>query len=113
MATSKIQHTEATVTTLDAGASGITAYSRLVYDPNTRTVRIFLSARSSSDIGLADALAVVPAAYRPSADVDFPGYISRGTAAAAYRCIVKTDGRILQGYTGYAREAITCGEYQI
>ena len=103
----------ATVFQLGAGDSGVTSFGTGIYDPNTSTVRIYLAARSASNIGFTTILATVPEAYRPSAVATLFGFFGVNSAPIAYTGRLFTNGVILQDLSASAREVFLCGEYVI
>lgn len=115
MATGTIKHQAATITSISGtGASGVTTSGKIVYDPNTSTVRLYCIARSSNNIGTGTTLAIIPEGYRPSAEQDV--YCMMGFASgspAAYYGVVKTNGVVNQSLTSSAREVLLVGEWKI
>lgn len=103
----------ATTFSLGAGASGVTSYGTGVYDPNTSTVRLYLIARSTSNMGFSTVLATVPEAYRPSSTVTLYGAMCVNSLPFAYTGRLYTTGNIVQDLSASAREVFLCGEYVI
>ncbi len=99
---------------LTAGESGITTFARGIYDPVSRTVRIYLSARSTSNITTAMALATIPEAYRPAETKTLLGcMVNNANLNAVYYGYANTDGTITQRLGNTIREVFLCGEYTI
>ena len=112
MATGKIQSGAASIVSLSNGASGVTQYGYILKDPTTKTCRIFVVARSSSNISTSTILAVVPSGYRPKANVSLFGAVAAADGLMnAYFGTVKTDGSITQSAGSTIREVFFTGEY--
>ena len=106
--------TSATVFTLGAGASGITSMGIGIYDPNSSTVRIYLFARSTSNISGSTSIATIPEAYRPSVNTALYGMMSTpSTRGVAYYGRARANGDITQDLGNEVREVILVGEYPI
>ena len=103
----------ATVFQLGAGASTVTSFSTGIYDPNNSTVRIYLVARSTSDMGFSTVLATVPEAYRPAQQVTLYGAMKVNNLPFCYVGRVLANGDIVQDLSSTARDVFLCGEYVI
>lgn len=103
-----------TVQGLSGAATGVTLKGTLTYDPVAKTVRIYLSARSGSDISTSTVLANIPAAYRPSSTVLMVGFftLSNGVSAT-YEALITSQGNVTQSLSSTVREAFIVGEYSI
>lgn len=113
MATSKIKKTSGYVFLLGSGSSGVTSFGRGVYDPNTKTVRISVAARSPSDMTTSTILATIPEGYRPPGNISIYGTFSTGGGMAAYYGTANTNGNITQSLGNSVREAFLYGEYSV
>lgn len=82
-----------------------------VYSPSDRMVRIYISARSSSNITTSTVLGVIPSGYRPSSNATLVGAMGTGTGMAAYKGHVNTSGEIYQDIGNTLREIFLVGEY--
>lgn len=103
-----------TVQGLSGAASGVTLKGTLTYDPVAKTVRIYLSARSGSDISTSTVLANIPAAYRPSSTVAMVGYFTlSNNVSATYEALITTQGNVTQTLSSTVREVFIVGEYSI
>lgn len=110
-----VSNPTAVIFEFDPGDAGITVFGHGVYDPVSRAVRIYLNARSSSDISTASTLAIIPDGYRPTSN------LSRVTAVIVnssnytfvYHCAISTAGVIRQELTSSAREVFIAYEYVI
>lgn len=94
---------------------GITGYSKIFKDPFTNTVRIYLTARSQTDIASGDTIAIIPENYRPTSG-NVAGYglliVSAGTNTP-YQLIIGNDGTIKQTYSGTVRSVFMVTEFQL
>lgn len=99
---------------IDGADEGITSYGRWVYSKSDNTVRIYLIARSASDIGLSSVLGEIPEGYRPSDNIALYGSmtLSSGTTAVYYGS-VNSSGKIKQSLSTSAREILLVGEYPL
>lgn len=112
MANDKIQSTRAITAELGNGSSGITQFGRVWKDPNTKTCRVQVSARKSTDISTNDILATIPSGFRPTANYALYGYFyTGGNLVAAYYGIVNAAGDIKQSLGNSIREVFLVGEY--
>ena len=112
MATDKIQSGKASLISLLDGASGVTQFGYVCKDPTTKTCRIFVVARSSSNIATNTLLAVVPSEYRPKTNVSVFGVVSTASGGInAYHGTVTADGGIYQAAGSTIREVFLTGEY--
>lgn len=110
----KLKCSKAIASVTEDGATGISQAGRIIYDPNTGSVRLYFYARSSSNISTSDVLGYVPVSYRPSGNWQLYGVIGvGGTTIAAYSGVVHTDGSITQSLSGTARDIFLCGEWII
>lgn len=104
-----------TAETLSVGSAdtGISNYGYATYDPNSNTVRVYLSARNTSaNIPTTAVLGTIPAGYRPSVDTYLAAFLSIADGTShAYRGVVKTDGTIHQSLGNTIREVMLVGEY--
>ena len=100
---------------LDAGDPGITAFGHGIFDPVNRAVRIYLVARSTSDIGTASTLAVIPDRYRPLTNLNRVTSVIVNAAGSTYvyHSAISTTGAIRQELTSTAREVFISYEYVI
>ena len=103
----------AVVFQLGAGDSGVTTFGTGIYDPNNSTVRIYLIARSSSNMGFSTVLATVPDEYKPSADVNLYGAMKVNDLPFCYTGKVTPYGNIFQLLSASTRDVFLCGEYVI
>ena len=99
----------------DAGDTGITVFGHGVYDPVSRAVRIYLNARSASDISTASTLAVIPDGYRPATNLNrvTSVIVNAGGQVFVYHSAISTAGVIRQELTSTAREVFIAYEYVI
>lgn len=97
------------------GDASVTAFGHGVYDAVTGAVRLYLDARSTSDIATNTVLAVVPAEYRPTAVVNRATSVITNAAGSTfvYHCTIGTNGEIKQDLTSTAREIFMVYEYII
>ena len=113
MAQSIIPQNTAISGALTSPTSGITTNGRWFYDPNSSTVRVYLYARSSSNITASMTLATIPSEYRPSSNWALFGFMTSGGSGVAYSGRVDTNGNITQQLGSQCREVFLCGEYAI
>ena len=112
MAVGKIQSTRAVSADLGDGTSGISHYGRVWKDPNTKTCRIQIAARKSSDIATSDVLATVPSGFRPTENSPIYGYFYTSSGlVAAYYGAVNANGDVRQYLGNTIREVFLVGEY--
>lgn len=105
---------KATVQGLTGAASGITLNGTLTYDKVANTVRIYLSARSNSDITTSSALAFVPTEYKPKANARLVCMVKTSSDyVAVYSALISTTGKITQDLSASAREVLVVGEYSL
>lgn len=108
------QPTAATRFLLGAGASGVTSLGVGYYDPNSHTVRIYLYARSNSNINTSTVLATIPSQYRPADNFALFGMFSTGSVrGVANYGTARTNGNVTQVFSNEVREALLVGEYDI
>lgn len=94
--------------------SGVSTYGRVIKDPHTGTARIYVVARSNSDISTNTILALIPDGYRPKTVTAIYGFIiTSSNVNTSYYGTVETDGRVLQNLTTTARACFFCGEYEV
>lgn len=100
---------------LDAGDPGITVFGHGIFDPVSRAVRIYLDARSTSDISTASTLAVIPDGYRPTTNLNRVSSVIVNAAGSTfvYHSAIATTGVIRQELTATAREVFIAYEYVI
>lgn len=112
MATGTIKTTTGTTATITAGTTGITQFGRVWKDPGTGTVRIYFTARKSTDISINDVLGIVPSGFRPKETAALYGYLYTGSGlCAAYYGSVDTSGNIKQTLGSSIREVFFVSEY--
>lgn len=112
MASEKIQSTRAITEELGSGSSGITQFGRVWKDPNTKTCRIQVVARKSTDISTNEVLATVPSGFRPKVNYSLYGYFyTGGNLIAAYYGTIFTNGDVRQNLGNSIREVFLVGEY--
>lgn len=100
------------IAALGNGSSGITHYGYVVKDVSTKSCRIFIVARSSSNISTTMVLATVPSGYRPAQNASLFGAVAAADGLMnAFYGTVKTDGSITQGAGSTIREVFLIGEY--
>lgn len=93
--------------------SGITQNGYYIVDQSSRTVRVYCAARASRDILSTEALAVIPAPYKPVATSSLVGImVGGGGQSLAYFGTVDTNGVIKQAAGNTMREVFLTGEYQ-
>ena len=98
---------------LTDAASGITQNGYYIVDPSSRTVRVYCAARASRDILSTEALAVIPAPYKPVATSSLVGImVGSGGQSIAYFGSIDTNGVIKQAAGNTMREVFLTGEYQ-
>lgn len=99
---------------ITGAASGVTTNGYYIYSRSTGTVRIYLTADSSSDISTSTVLGVIPTGYRPSATTKLPGTITTANGSThSYYGEVATNGNITQKLSSSARSVVLFGEYEI
>jgi len=97
-----------------AGDAGITMFGAVVKDTNSNTARLYMTARSTSNITPRSILAVIPEGYRPAESTSLYGffYTSSGVSAVYYGT-AGSSGYITQALGSTIREVFLCGEYML
>ena len=97
------------------GAAGVSHFGHGIYDPVSRTVRIYLDARSTSDIGVNTVLGTIPAQYRPASTVTSATSVCilANSAVGCYYAEIGSTGEIKQKFATTVREVMITGEYVI
>lgn len=97
------------------GDAGVSHFGHGIYDPVSRTVRIYLDARSTSDIGVNTVLGVIPAQYRPASAVTSATSVCvlSNSVAGCYYAEIGSNGEIKQKFATTVREVMITGEYII
>lgn len=113
MATSTIQQKTAITGALTSATSEVEVGGRWVYDPNTRTVRVYMYARSSSNITTSTVLANIPSGYRPSGNWGLYGMIKTTEATWGYYGRIDANGNITQQLGSIVRDVCLFGEYPV
>ena len=114
MATGTIKTGTAQIAYLTDVTSGVSTYGKVVKDPTTSTVRIFVVARSSSDMTGQTVLARIPNGFRPKQNEAIYGIIAvGGTNVSTYYGIAYPNGEIKQSLSSSARACYFSGEYEI
>ena len=114
MAAEKIQSGKVEIALLETVTTGVTCYGRVVKDPTTKTVRLYMVARSSSNITPTTVMAIVPEGFRPTGNEALYGtMMTSGNTIAAYYAILKSDGTVTQSLGSAIREVAVSGEYPI
>ena len=98
---------------LGAGDASVTSNGFLFYDPASKSIRIYLSARSTSNITTNTVLATIPDGYRPSENTLLVGFFYASGVNAAYFGTAQTSGNIVQQLGNTIREVFLIGEYSI
>lgn len=112
MATGSIKSGTSKIVSLESGASSVNHYGYVCKDPNTGTCRIWVVARSSSNISTTTVLAVVQSGYRPKTNVSLFGAVAAADGLMnAFYGTLKTNGEITQGAGSTIREVFLTGEY--
>lgn len=98
---------------LTDAASGITQNGYYIVDESSRTVRVYCAARASRDITSQEALAVIPAPYKPTVTSGLVGIMVGSLSnSLAYYGTIDTNGVIRQAAGNTMREVLLIGEYQ-
>ena len=113
MATSTIPQKTATGGAITSATSGVDVGGRWVYDPNTKTVRIYMYAHSSSNITTDTILANIPSRYRPSSNYALFGLIKTTGDTRGYYGRIETNGNITQQLGTIVRDLCLFGEYSV
>lgn len=115
MATGTIKTGTAEIAYLTDVTSGVSTYGRVVKDPTTSTVRIFVIARSNSDMTMNTVLARIPEGFRPKQNEALYGsfVVGASSIASTYYAVVDTSGYVKQGLSGTLRAVFLTGEYAV
>ena len=101
-------------TTLLEGDAGITMFGAVVKDTNSNTARLYMVARSTSNITPSSILAVIPDGYRPAVNTSLYGFFyNAGGVSAVYYGTAGSSGNITQALGSTIREVFLCGEYML
>ena len=101
-------------TALLDGDAGITMFGAVVKDTNNNTARIYMVARSTSNITPSSILAVIPDGYRPAVNTALYGFFyNSGGVSAVYYGTAGASGYITQALGSTIREVFLCGEYML
>ena len=116
MATSVIPNPNQVETATMGGtpATGqVTYHKRQVTKYEDARVHIELSCKFSVDIGAGTQIASIPAGYRPKSAIHIPAIMNSTSVWFAGYVKIESDGVISQGLTGYMREVVVDGWYNI
>ena len=109
---SNIGKTRFTISSSVSGAQGELAYG--FKDNATGTVRVYFTARFSSDVGSNTSMFSIPAAYRPAGNNGAPCIVTTDTGASVVGyATIGTDGTVKQAMTGHCRGIVGFAEYEL
>lgn len=93
-----------------SGAQGVIGYG--YKDNTTGTVRIYFTARFTTDIGTSTSLFSIPSEYRPSANNPAPCVVvTNANASTTGYAIITSEGTVTQGLSSYCRGITGFAEY--
>lgn len=95
-----------------SSAQGVLAYG--FKDNSTKTVRVYFTARFSSNVGANVSMFSIPEDYRPSDNNGGPCIVTTDTGASVVGyATIGADGTVKQAMTGYCRGIVGFAEYEL
>ena len=84
-----------------------------IYYPNSKSVTIHFSCRSSANISTSATLFTIPTEYRPPQAVEVPMFLYTSSTQGAYRGTLSTSGVITQSWSGSTRGVFGSVSYKL